>query len=350
MNKMYIFTLIIILLLSYLYDRSKTRQQKKLCVIFIFLFLVCISGLRLDTTLYSDEWNYRYIFQSYEGISFSTLDLNFINEPGFILLNWVLANITHNPQSLIFICALLTNLSFVLFIQKYSKNFTFSIFIYITAGTFFTSMNIIRQYIAIAIILLGFKHLLSKNLKIFTIYVFIAFLFHKSAIIALFLYFIINSIIIEKHKIVSFLIILFVLTNFNNILDLFSTSLYDEYVQTFNESGYGVGLMRLIFWSFFYIVIIWKQKYLIKKTNLQTIFFNSIFISWSILLISIQYVFIMRLDYFQSCSLILIPSIPYYFKKSERINIKIIIYILFFIYGLYLTSGMNIHNLLFTFI
>ena len=186
MSNMYLFSIISTMLLAVLYNRSR---NKKLCLGLIILMLVLISGLRVDSTLYSDEWNYRHAFQGYTNISFNALDLNILKEPGFTLLNYFIAQITDNSQVLIFLCACIINLSFVLFLYRYSNDFTFSLFLYVTGGTYFSSMNVIRQYLAIAIILFGFKYLLTQDLKRFTPFVLIAFLFHKSAVIAFIFYF-----------------------------------------------------------------------------------------------------------------------------------------------------------------
>lgn len=346
MNKAYLVTLVIILFLSYLYDKTKIPFQKKVLVFLILLSLLLISGLRVDSTLHSDEQNYRYLFQTFEGVNFSALKLSFFDEPGFRLLNWGLANLTHDPQSLIFICALITNLSFILFIYKYSEYFTFSLFLYITSGMFFSSMNIMRQYLAMAIILFGFKYVISKDIKKFCIYVVIGFLFHKSAIIALFFYFVLNSSILDKHKLFSFFIIILVMVSFQSILDLFANSAYGNYVEDFAEKGYGTGIIRIIFFSILYFIVLWKEKMLISKLNIERIFFNATFVSWAIILLSGIYVYVARLDYFNCCTLLLIPTIPYCFKQKDRKLVKSSIYILFFIFGWYSTLNLTIYNLL----
>lgn len=344
MSNIYLFSIISTMLLAVLYNRSR---NKKLCLGLIILMLVLISGLRVDSTLYSDEWNYRHAFQGYTNISFNALDLNILKEPGFTLLNYFIAQITDNSQVLIFLCACITNLSFVLFLYRYSNEFTFSLFLYVTGGTYFSSMNVIRQYLAIAIILFGFKYLLTQDLKRFTPFVLIAFLFHKSAVIAFIFYFLINSSLISKHKLISFLFIIFIFLNFNNLLNLLSNSGYGNYVESFSATGYGVGIIRIAFWALLYLVILLFQK--AKDINsIKEKFLNCIYTSLSILIISAKYVYIARLDYFNCCSLVVIPTIPYSFREKKLV--KMSLYLLFFIYGWYLTKSNNMTNILFTFI
>lgn len=344
MSKIYLFSVISTLILSFFYIKS---DNKKIWVGLIILMLVLISGLRVDSTLYSDEWNYRYAFESYGKMSFNALDLNLLKEPGFTLLNYFIAQLTHNSQFLILICAFITNLSIIVFLFRYSNNFLFSLFLYITGGTFFSSMNIMRQYLAIAIILFGFQYILNKDLKKFMIFVLIAFLFHKSAIIALFFYFLINSSLINKHKIISFFIIIFIFFNFNNFLSLLSNSGYGNYVESFGSDGYGVGIIRIAFWTMLYLLILFFQK-ANDINSIKDKFLNAVYTSFSILILSAKYVFIARLDYFNCCSLIMIPTIPNSFRQKKFV--KYLICLLFFIYGWYLTRTNNMTNLLFTFI
>lgn len=346
----YFFTVFTVIFFAFLEKKVENKIYKKFFFFLLVLMLILISGCRVDNALYSDEWNYRHSFTNISQLSFQKLDLSLTSEPAFTLLNWILSRFTNDPQIFIFVCSAVINAIFVNFLHKYSKNFIFSIFIYICSGFFFTSMNIIRQYIAMAIIILGFEHLKNKKIIKYTLYVFIAFLFHKSAIMALIFYFILNSTFILKHKIISFIFIVLILLNFNNLLNIFENSFYSDYVNEFSDSGYGVGIIRILFWSIMYLFILWKSEYLQRKFNIDEIFIKTIFLSFSILLISSQYVYVARLDYFQICSIIMIPFMPHIFKQHNRGIINIGMYSIFFLYGLYLAAGTNMSNLIFTFL
>lgn len=347
----YLFTLALVMFFSYLVDKKEIQKYKFFFLFLVILSLILISGFRVDTTLYSDEWNYRHAFNSYDGMPFKNLKLNLFNEPGFIFLNWILANVFHNSQSLILVTSIITNTLITLFIYRYTKHFTFSMFLYISSGSFFSSMNIIRQYLAIAIILSGFKYIEEKNLKKFLIIVFIAFLFHKSAIIMIFVYFYVNSLFIDKHKFIAFLLILLIMYNFSSILQVFENSMYNDYVTSYMESGYGVSAIRVLFWSIIYVFILWRQGFFIRQFKVKKIMFNSIFISFGIILISSLYVYVNRLDYLSICSYTLIPMIPYCFVKKSRLVIQYLIIFLFFAFGMYSVKDMTFfEHLIFTFL
>lgn len=85
----------------------------------------------------------------------------------------------------------ITHVFIILFIWLYmrdSENLCISIFVFMFSAAFNISMNIMRQYIAIAICAYAIKYIEEKKLIKFCIWVFIAFLFHSTAIIFLLIY------------------------------------------------------------------------------------------------------------------------------------------------------------------
>lgn len=343
----YILTIIIVAIFTFLMQQAQNKKTGLFLLICLILFLIIVSGFRFDNTLYSDEWNYRYMFDQYIDMPFNSLDFNISSEPGFSVLVWVLAQLFRDSQSLILVCAIITNISFVKFLYTHSKDFRLTMFLYISAGYYFTSMNIMRQYIAISILLFGFKYLENKQLKNFIIFIFVAFLFHKSAFIALIIYFIVHSRIIRQHKFISLFIVGILMINFNSLINILENTAYENYANTFLNSGYGVGFIRVLFWSIIFLFMIFKSKLISNKVMNYNVFFNNVILSFSINLISLLYVYVSRLDYFSICNVILIEKIPYCFTKESRTIVKLIIIVVFFVFGLYENWGINYHNILF---
>lgn len=148
----------------------------------LVVVLVLFSGLR---TAYNDTWNYINAFRSAPGIAdlMSSPDaLNIFKNPLFHLLQSFIKDLTNNPQVLIFTTSAFTQIAFLLFFKRYSKDFTFSIFIYFALGTFTVSLGAMKQVVAMAILTLSFPHLEGKQYVRYYLYVFIAMLFHTYAI------------------------------------------------------------------------------------------------------------------------------------------------------------------------
>jgi len=106
-------------------------------------------------------------------------------EPGFVLLSRFLGVISSDPQILIIATSIIIFGLFARFIYINSQDVILSTFLFISMRFFFLYMNIMRQAIAIVIILLGFEYLKkNKNLR-YCLAVFLASAFHYSALVAL---------------------------------------------------------------------------------------------------------------------------------------------------------------------
>lgn len=350
--KLYLFSLFVSTLFSALVTAE--RKNKKLSYVylaFLILTLVLISGFRVDQSLYSDEYNYRHDFQELIGVPFFNINWMSENEPGFTLFNWFLANTTHNSQSLILLTSIFINIVNILFIYKYSNSFVMSMFIYVAGGSFFTSMNIIRQYFANAIVLCGFKYIQRKEFFKYALFVIVAVTFHNSALLCLFYYFILNIELENKYvKVASIIGASAVMFGFSSFMQLFSYTTYGDYIESYATTGYGVGWVRIIFWGAFAVFIYYYRKKIFRGSKIPRSLIMSYFLSCLILLMSRLYVFIARLDYFSISNQVIVPEVRKVFNKNSKVVVSVCIYFIFFIYGLYLTRILNIKNLIFTFL
>jgi len=68
-----------------------------------------------------------------------------------------------------------------------SENYRESLFLFITLGYFFCSLNILRQYLAISVVFFATRYIFKKNYFVFYLLVFFAAGIHRSAIIAVIL-------------------------------------------------------------------------------------------------------------------------------------------------------------------
>lgn len=353
--KLYLFSLCGTFFLSFLAMKyEKESPKRKIFLFLLIFFLILISGFRVDGTVESDEWNYRYMFDGYIGKSFDSIELNLFKEPGFKILIWSLSRIGFSNQSLIFVTAAFTITVFMFFIHQYSNNFSLASFIFVAGGKFFTSMNIMRQYLAIAIILLGFRWIIKKKFIRFLPYVFIASLFHVSAWVMIFYYFFLNIKELKKKIVPVLIIAAIVMVNFSRIMGSLEGTTYGEYQSQYASSGYGVSLIRILFWGIFagFIFINRNKQSNTERASVQIK--NGYYLSTLLLMLAKVYVYITRLDYTSLCNSIMISEIPTVFtKRSEKI-VEIAIMGIFFIYGYYqvvVVGGYNnMSNLIFRFI
>lgn len=109
-------------------------------------------------------------------------------EKGFCFLILVISQLFENEMFLFFIVGSFVYASFLIFIfnnlKFYSyKNWIFSIIGFVLYGTYFCSTNLMRQYIAISIILLSYKYLYQKSYLKYYMLVLLATSFHSSSFI-----------------------------------------------------------------------------------------------------------------------------------------------------------------------
>jgi len=150
--------------------------------ILLVIVLTLFAGLR---TSYNDTYNYIRIFNDLPGLKefFSEPEnRKLLGNPLFYFFANVVKDLTHNSQVMIFVASLFTQACFVCFIKRYSSNFTFSIFLYFTLGTFLLSLGALKQTLAMAILTLAIPYLEKKKWLQYYLIVFAAMLMHTYAI------------------------------------------------------------------------------------------------------------------------------------------------------------------------
>ncbi len=144
--------------------------------------LMLFAGLRTE---YNDTWNYINAFSKAPSLDewISNPDnYNPFKNPLFYFFQSLLKALTNNPQWLIFISALITQICFVVFFKRYSTHFFFSIFIYFTLGTFVFTLAAIKQVLGMALVTLAFPYLEKKRWIPYYLIVIVAMLVHTYAI------------------------------------------------------------------------------------------------------------------------------------------------------------------------
>lgn len=189
---------VFLLLACFLLFRISKDKTKSLIISFILITLV--AALRKYTVgadtvqFYSDfsniitdsSWNYN----------------NFRYEPGFYYLCKLLGLITSDPQILLIITSIIINFSVYKFIKNNSNDYCLSAILYILMLYFFSNMNIMRQALALSILLFGFNYLKEKKYLKYIIVVAIASLFHTVAFASLLL---LVFLILPNKKMVYFI-------------------------------------------------------------------------------------------------------------------------------------------------
>ena len=180
----YVIALIVMALMRLLLPRD-TLHSRRVFTCVSFLLLTFIAACRApevgrDTALFLD------VFQKLHGRGFlDTLTFSSWVEPGFRVLCFVISRFTANGQWLIAITALLINGSVSLFIYRHAKNIYLAFYLYLAMMLYPFYLNIMRQALAIAILLFAWDFLKRRCYWRYTLVVLLAACFHVSALLFL---------------------------------------------------------------------------------------------------------------------------------------------------------------------
>lgn len=197
----YIITLISVCALCYLaegydwpeideYDRLRVHHSPDTQKLYFVAacILICVAGFR-----YRVGTDYMAYYRGYvEYLNNLPNALHNLDEPGYGALVWIATRFYNDGSAPIFLASLVSVSLPLFIICRYSKELLLPTFLFMTLGCWTGAFNGIRQYLAAAVLLCGYKSLRDKNALKYCLIVFVAFLFHRSAIVFLFLYFVIN--------------------------------------------------------------------------------------------------------------------------------------------------------------
>ena len=111
------------------------------------------------------------------------------SEPLFNILNRMLYAVSHNSVLLFAVVGFLTLLFFFIGIFQQSEMIAYSILLFFLTGKYFSSLNQIRQMLAMSIFFFAFRYIRERRSKKYFFWIFVACLIHSSSVIYAPLYF-----------------------------------------------------------------------------------------------------------------------------------------------------------------
>lgn len=319
------------------YFFARLSYDKKFRILAIFwsllvaLTLILVSGLRDGI---GDTTNYMH---SYDLLVQNPNLFKFDGDFALNLLSLFLIQISNDPQILIFIVALITNLLNVVMFNKYRSFLELQIYIYITSGYYIVTMNGIRQCLAAALLFACTDLIIKGNFKIYCIFVILISTFHQSALMLIPIYFIVRQEAWSKKMMIFIAISVVVFLGYNIISPLIfkvldSTS-YHNYSE-FNEGGSSI--IRTIVNTVPVVLAYIKRKELKEEWPESNIFVNMsilnvIFVAFGMF----NWIFNRFTLYLQLYNFVLIPFIiSKCFKGKERriLYLGVIVCYFFFFY------------------
>jgi hypothetical protein len=180
----YVFVLFHVVFLAFLAQLSKSKVSGQIFVCALILSLTLLAGLR-DISVGIDTRSYYMAILSaspgYSGEQF----YNYF-EIGFVLLLKGLIFLVKDPHCVILLVSWMIHMLMIetLWSFKNDVSFSFSVFLYYTMY-YFETYNVMRQWLAIAIIFFALRYLLEDQYLKFVCFLLIATTMHSSAIICM---------------------------------------------------------------------------------------------------------------------------------------------------------------------
>lgn len=265
-------------------------------------------------------------------------------EPGFTFLNNVVHYFGGTAPTFIFISALFSLIPFLYITHKYSESYILSFSILCGLGFYGFMFNGVRQAIAMAIITIAFHMLMRKKIIPTILLILFASLFHYTALIFLFVFFIIRAQY-------NFLFALFVWLFSILFMVPSVTKLFFEYVSVFLPAHYSwyveMGVVessfrvRFLANQFICILLLYvisvRRKNQINDIGLSLIYIT--FFGFILSNITSHLGYIERITYY--FTMFAFISIPYSLKNIFTKNsLSILVFILYVVFSLFYIRGL----------
>lgn len=360
---------VFIYLYGKLYRANSSNRRRKIYLIVTFGVLILVAGLR-DPSVGTDlagHYAKRYnMIGSYSWSQIPTFSATIGYEIGYCYFTRLLHFFSSDVQFFVFATSFLMCAAFGYFIYKESTDVVLSAELMLFNCFYYRFMTMMRQGLAISIILVAYTLLNGSERKLkdyikFALLILLASTFHSSAILCMLmilfdrLKFTKKQIIFGVGAMVAFY--LFYMNFYTVALNFFGTgNNYERYLTSATE---GVGninmqtiynfLLAFVPFLLGYYVLVWekkKEKHLFKDDkNMYCLKKNESFLLYMVLIASTFNLLVFRMNILNRFSLYFTPFVlilcPYAISsmklKSNKPIVRACIYFMFGVYFVWLT-------------
>lgn len=306
-------------------------KPNKLMAVVVMVSLILVAGLRNNI---GDTFFYMYSY------TLNNIDWGYVKsnkDVGFSILQMVLQSFSHDPQLLVFVTALITNVLVVLVLYNYSRLFDLSLYVYITSGMFLVSMNGIRQFLAAAIVFAATKYIFNGSWIKYILVIILASFIHQSALILIPIYFIVRRKAWSGVTLLLLSIALLIVIGFNQFSSAVFSVLGDSHYSEYKDIEYqGANYLRVLVQAVPVIIAFLGRRRLRELFPNGDYIVNMSLLSVIIMLIATHNWIFARFNiYFGLYSVILTSWIVKLFNKKDQKLIYYSILICYFIYCYY---------------
>ncbi len=311
-----------------LYAEGLQPRIKRYWLMAICLVLAFLAGTR-DPNSWADTGVYVESFLDYTP---SISELTQYSQPfgyaemGFYYIGVVVKTFTSNVAIYFLVVALLSFFFLYKAFDKYCLYPIFGVCAYISR--FYLARNFIqiRAGLSYAIILMAVQYITNRDWKRYFACVFVAYLFHHSAIIAVPLYFLCMIDIKKKHIVIGTIIAFIIAAFYSNVIRVLVADYVEDlnvgntYIQTEYQREWGLSNPMIYFQTFLLMVYTFTEDRMRLTTSHYITIRNAYFYSTLILITLSCYTALSGRvsSQFATLEMVIIPSIAYSFMKKDR--------------------------------
>lgn len=158
---------------------TRERARGRVAEFAIFCLLTAVSACRIAVG--NDYWPYRFNFR------LIAQERHVSSEFGFnLIVKWMQEIFGYDKYLPIFaLFSFLTVLFFVRALHNQAADYALSLFLLMTGGYYFNSLNTVRYYLALAIALYSMQYILRKEYGKFILWILFGTIFHKSILLVI---------------------------------------------------------------------------------------------------------------------------------------------------------------------
>ena len=343
-------------LLYYAEIKHFRGKKSKIAVFLAILIPSILAGVR-DYTVGGDISAYGNIW--FKNARSATDYIEFIKNAntysigyGYATLNFIVSRFTDVAHWLYFFLCLFELITLFLALYRFKDSLRISVAFLIYYLLYYNdSLNNMRQFPAILIILFAFRFVINRKLVLYTISIVFASFFHETAVLAIVIYPL--SLLVEgKLKRIYYYLIMGATVAVSVFMEkvfmlvsgfgVINTMRYLHYFS--DQDIIGGRFIRIVMYTMIFVYFLLNKKRLLKKENTKymigTLFsISTLSLLFTITLFGTISTFIVRVAYyFDFFEIIYLPMLAFR-KKNKKIRVKIsidytLIILLSFIYWL----------------
>lgn len=310
-----------------LYAEGLQARNKRYWLMAICIVLAFLAGTR------DYSWNDTLIYvDSFLDYTPTLSDLTQYSQPfgyaemGFYYIGVVVKTFTSNVTAYFLVVALLSFFFLYKAFDKYCFYPIFGVCAYISRFYLGRNFMQIRAGLSYAIILVAVQYITNKDWKRYFAWVFVAYLFHHSAIIAVPLYFLCMVDIKKRHIVIGTVVAFIIAAFYSNVVRVMVADYVEDlnvgntYIQEEYQREWGLANPMIYFQTFLLLVYTFTENRMRLTTSHYLTIRNAYFYSTLILITLSCYTALSGRvsSQFATLEMVIIPSIAYSFLKRDR--------------------------------